>query len=126
MDKYTKAVLTVIALYVLALPVKAESEIEAKVYYCQMTSNVSVGKNGVVHYDDDKFKFKVSRKEVRFGKGGQFDGWIVPMTHFIALNYFDAYDETVYIHFNQGMFYQSLMSGLQEEVLVVVARCDDF
>jgi hypothetical protein len=126
MDKYKKTVLAVIALCVLALPVKAESEIETKVYYCQTTSNVGVGKNGVVNYDDEKFKFKVSRKEVRFGRGGQFDGYIVPMTHFKNLNYFDTYDDIANLHFNQGMFYYSLMSGTREEVLVVVARCDDF
>ncbi len=69
MDKYTKAVLTVIALCVLALPAKAEE----KIWYCEMTSVKSKNQFGGGKVNEgERFTVRISNTEVVFGTTGYF------------------------------------------------------
>ena len=69
MKFFTQVVWAVIALCVLALPVKAEE----KVWYCEMTGLAKTTIEGGETYKTQKFKMKVSPVEVVFGSGGYFD-----------------------------------------------------
>jgi len=77
-SKYTKAVLTVIALSVLALPVKAEE----KVWYCEMTGIAQTDDDDAKTFKEERFKFKVTPKEVVFGSGGIFEDEVLPVYFF--------------------------------------------
>ena len=121
MDKYTKAVFTVIALCAIALPVKAEE----KIYYCQMTGNTEVSVEGQQKYKLDKFKFKVTADEVVFGSGGFFSNGKMKIDKFGGLNFFTARDDWGILGLADGVFTYGYLA-LGDRVVAITARCDDF
>lgn len=121
MNKYTKAVLAVVALLVLSQPIKAAE----KVFYCQMTGNTEVSTEGEVKYKLDKFKFKVTADEIIFGSGGFFDDTKMTIDKFANFNFFTARGDWDIVGFADGVFtYGGLAMG--ELVTAISARCDDF
>ena len=120
MDKYTKAVLTVIALCVLALPVKAEE----KVWYCEMRGFVEVTSKGVQKLELQKFKISVNSDEIVFGRGGYFDNARAPMWKFISADFWWARGYLDFTTFKDGFF--SFSSSGTNSATAISAICDDF
>jgi hypothetical protein len=121
MDKYTKAVLTVIALYVFALPVKAEE----KVWYCEMTGFAQTSFRGVETFQKQKFKMKVTSEEVVFGSGGYFDEASMSMVRYGKLGFEAAHkDGNKFLILRRGEFHFS--SSTAKKVTAISALCDDF
>ena len=121
MDKYTKAVLTVIALCVVALPVKAEE----KVYYCRTTGYSDVSVDGITEYKPENFKFKVTPTEIVFGSGGFFNKERKEIKNFSNFNLFTTYDEWSILAFYDGVFSYGIVL-LGNKLIAMTARCDDF
>ena len=103
MDKYTKAVLTVIALCVLALPVKAEE----KVWYCEMKGHTSAQANGDKKWALEKFKMKVTESEVIFGSGGYFDDYEMKIDNYFDQNGWTARSYIAIARFENNLFFYS-------------------
>ena len=120
MDNYTKAVSTVIALSVLALPVKAEE----KVWYCEMTGLAKTTLEGAETFKTQKFKMKVSETSVAFGTGGFFSDITVPIVSWIGADKWHAADGASNIRFEDGAFHCAMSSFSQ--TIAMSARCDDF
>ena len=119
MDKYTKAVLTVIALSVLALPVKAEE----KVWYCEMTSHVRLDERGVEERENTRFQFKVTPTELIFGLNPPFEGQRLDVTYY-SLRRLNAEHETFRVSMHYGSFVYSIHAyGVAS---VIMAQCDEF
>ena len=121
MDKYTKAVLTVIALSVLALPVKAEE----KVWYCEMTGFAHTTIEGDKTYKKETFKMKVSPLEVVFGSGGYFENAKMPIAQWLDDKNWKATNDNGVLFFTGGEFNFG-QASTNFGSLVVTARCDDF
>ena len=121
MDKYTKAVLAVIALSVLALPAKAEE----KVWYCEMTGFAHTTIEGDKTYKNETFKIKVSALEVVFGSGGYFDNTKMPIANWLDDGRWKATDDTSVLMFKGGEFNYGQATTNMGSV-AVTARCDDF
>ena len=122
MDKHIKAVLAVVALCVLALPVKAEE----KVWYCEMTGYAETNQQGEKTFKLEKFKMKVTSTKVIFGSGGAFDNASYTIVNRIGSSLFDASNEdgSTHISFYKGMFNIAIVN--YENVWSISARCDDF
>ena len=120
MDKYTKAVLTVIALSVLALPLKAEE----KVWYCEMTGSAMTTLEGDDLYKKEKFKMKVSLEEVVFGSGGFFHTLEIPINRWFDQNNWIASNEASFLYFQEGTLHYAQASWITS--VAISARCDDF
>jgi hypothetical protein len=121
MNKYTKAVLAVVALSAFALPVKAEE----KVWYCEMTGSVITNPDdGVKEYRKERFKMKVTPDYIDFGTGGFFSD------NLFAIDlYRDAYQWTgesygAQIHFSFGKFYYAVSSWVN--ATAISASCEEF
>ena len=115
-----KAVLTVIALCVLASPARALE----KVWYCEMTSFVETNKNGSKRQTEERFKFKVTRQKVVFGSGGYFDGAKMDMTNFQTLDWFIASDPVSTIFFSNDEVHFAKAEGNYAHA--ISARCEEF
>ena len=120
LDRYTKAVLAVVALSALALPVKAEE----KVWYCNMTGLAKTDIEGDRTYKLEKFKMKVSERNVVFGKGGVFNNMTMPIVWWGNSSFWHASDEHSSIKFENGQFHYGQSSFTL--AFAVSARCDDF
>ena len=123
MDKYTKAVLTMIALCVLTLPVKAEE----KVWYCEMTESIRIEDGSLIKIELTKFKMKVTASEVVFGSGGYFGNQIFPIVWSGGPRMFEANHPEVLgvnLAFKEGAFYFSMVDF--DKVMAISAQCDDF
>lgn len=121
MDNYTKAVLAVVALCVLALPVKAEE----KVWYCEMTAFAETRLSGQKTYKPETFKLKVSSQEAVFGTGGFFDGVTVPLTKRVpTLTWWESNTPFYTMKFDAPELHVGSVTS--ESVLAISARCDDF
>ena len=120
LDKYTKTVLAVIALNVLALPVKAEE----KVWYCDMLGFATTFTDGVKTFKEETFKIKVTPSEVIVGTGGFFNGQVMTIRRYTnsgiwyaqGLTYTAAFDNNILV------FAQISSPG----AIAISARCDDF
>ena len=121
MNKHTKAVLTVIALSVLALPVKAEE----KVWYCEMTGLAKTTIEGGETYKTQKFKMKVSSTEVVFGTGGFFNDSSMPINRWFGQNMWIASDESSFMYFSDGTLNYA-QASYDLGSIAITARCDDF
>ena len=119
MKQTIKLVLTVIALCVLALPVKAVE----KVWYCDMIGHSGATAEGDKVYKLEKFKMKVTKNTVVFGSGGIFDDFTLPITDFVSHDYWFAGNEFSTAHFRDNLFLYGSVLGW---VTAVSARCDDF
>jgi hypothetical protein len=117
-----KVAWTVIALSVLAVPLKAQ----AKVWYCEMTGSVDATESGEQKYNLEKFKFKITQETIEFGQGGYFDGDIIPVTTFLNSSQFVADDrgQLRRVLFVKGKF--SFASLKHDKALAIFALCDDF
>lgn len=120
MDKCAKAVLTIMALSLLALPVRAEE----KVWYCEMTGLAKTDIEGDGTYNLQKFKMKVSERNVVFGKGGFFNDAIMPITVWINSNLWQATDHDNVASFKDGEFHYA--QSAYHLAVAVSARCDNF
>jgi hypothetical protein len=120
MEKYTKAVLAVVALCVLALPLKAEE----KVWYCEMTGLAQTTDKGVETFKTEKFKIKVNAELVRFGKGGYTDDLEMPIRWWGDMNNWQALDKFSSLYFTDGMLHYAI--ALSKYAIAFSARCDDF
>ena len=118
--KVTKAVLTVIAFSVLALPVKAEE----KVWYCEMNSIAESSMIGTETFRTEKFKMKVTQEKVVYGSGGYFDDNEHGFSFFGNQNYWHAASEFSITSFHEGRFYYA--SVTDRSVIAISARCEDF
>lgn len=120
LDKYTKTVLIVIALSVLALPVKAEE----KIWYCQMTGFVGTSDDGAKNYKEERFKFKITPKEVVFGSGGYLHNDKMNVTIFNSLDSFTATDSVSLLIFLGGRLHLGVATWTGAKAMS--ARCDEF
>ena len=120
MDKYTKAVLIVIAVSVLALPVKAEE----KVWYCEMTGLAQIDANGVESFQPQKFKMKVTPEKVVFGSGGAFNDLTESIDFWAGSESWGISGNGSSGRFREKMFHYVFAS--HEFALAISARCDDF
>lgn len=118
-----KAVLTIIALCMIASPVKAEE----KVWYCEMTSFTNTSIEGAKTYKKETFKIKVSPKEVVFGSGGFTHNLKLPIDYSEGLDVFTASDMVgggVYVFFYNGKLHYA--KATFNMAYAFSARCDDF
>ena len=120
MDKYTKAVLTVIALCVLALPVRAEE----KVWYCQMTGLAQTTIEGGEIFKEQRFTMKVTRTSVAFASSGWFEDVVMPITEFFSVDYFLAGTEFSRVFYENNIF--NFAAAFDTYSVAITARCDDF
>ena len=120
MNKYTKAVLTVIALSVLALPVKAEE----KVWYCEMTAFVSLSTDGLNRFAPEKFKMKVTTDSITFGSGEYLDGDSASVQQYLSEQIWKASDGPQKIDFVEPVMTYVLQGP--SFIQAFVASCDDF
>jgi len=122
MDKYTKAVLTVVALSVLALPVKAEE----KIWFCEIKQNYGVGvEHGIAGLGLDRFTMKVTTANIQFGDGGFAPNMSFPMIGFDSLeDWYAGHEPVIRFRFLNG--YLSHVSQSAESVLLYLASCEDF
>ena len=120
MHKLTKAVLTVIALSVLALPVKAEE----KVWFCEMKAHVDANLDGVTNYKRETFKMKVTPTEIVFGSGGYFNNVTMPISYWGSASYFRAANDLGVLQFSDDTLYYGGAYPLA--AFALSARCDDF
>lgn len=120
MDKYTKAFLTMIALSVLALPVKAEE----KVWYCEMTGLAHTTSEGAETYKPEKFKLKVTPELVLFGKGGITSDLKLPIAWWGTEINWRASGDYDTLMFEDGLL--NYATALSNVAVAFSARCDDF
>ena len=122
MEKFTKAVLIVIAFCVLASPVKAEE----KVWYCEIKQNYGVSVElGITGLALDRVLMKVTSENIQFGDGGFAPNMSFPMTRFNSLeDWVAGHDPVIRFRFRDG--YLSHVSQSAESVLIYLASCDDF
>lgn len=120
MTRCSKAVLAVLALCVLALPVKAEE----KVWYCEMTGVAETTIEGVERYKTEKFKLKVSPTEVVFGSGGYFADMKLKIVTWGDVNVWKAMDDLTVLTFNYGELHYA--RGFLSYAIAISALCDDF
>jgi len=119
MTCYTKAVLAVVALSVLALPVRAEE----KVWYCEMTGVAQTTIDGDVTYKTDKFKMKITADEMIFGTDGFFDGEKLPITYNVG-GRIEARTDSSKVVFSYNQFHFAMATSVT--AWAITARCDDF
>ena len=121
MDKYTKAVLAVVALCVLALPVKAEE----KVWYCEMTGFSRTSLDGIEKFKEERFRMLVTPNQITLASNGYFDNLAMPIVEFNASTRFVARDRWSSLYFqNKNLMYS--VFGLRGFVESIVAQCDVF
>ena len=121
MDKYTKAVLTVIALCMLALPVKAEE----KVWYCVSSENIKLTHDKLERYVSARFKIKVTPDRVEFGSGGLTEGISESMQFYGGPDFWTAStDGIITVKMMNGNL-SFVVQGF-EEFSGFVAKCDEF
>ena len=120
MKQTIKLVLTVIALWVCALPVQAEE----KVYYCETTGVAKTTMDKAETYGTEKFKVKVSSQEIVFGKGGFFNGSVMPINWWSSVDMWNARDDSSRVSFKDGEFHYAQTA--YHLALAISARCDDF
>ena len=121
MKFFTQVVWAVIALCVLALPVKAEE----MVWSCKMTGFAKTSLEGVETFQKQKFKMKVTSEEVVFGSGGYFDEASMSMVRYGKLGFEAAHkDGNKFLILRRGEFHFS--SSTAKKVTAISARCDDF
>ena len=120
MHKYTKAVLTVIALAVLFSPVKAKE----KVYYCEMTGLAKTTIERDRLYKPEKFKFMVSPEEVVFGSGGYMNNTKKPISRWFWFDMFQANFDGGSLLFSRPEFHYT--SATYSDAIAFSAHCDDF
>ena len=119
MDKCIKVALTVIALCVVALPVKAEE----KLWLCQMTGRAATTVDGGAVYENEGFVILVTRQKVKFFSSGFFEKLVIPMLQFRSPNYFRAGSKIDVLFFeDKTLHYAMAYSG----AVAVTARCDDY
>ena len=120
MNKYTNAVLAVIALCMLALPVKAEE----KVWYCEMTEFVGLSRDGLERYLPEKFKMKVTTDSITFGSGGYLGGNSATIQRYLSEKVWSASDGLEKISFVEpDMTYVFQGPAI---IHAFIASCDDF
>ena len=100
MNKYSKAVLAVLGLSVVALPAKAEE----KVWYCDTTYYAQIDSTGIDKREDTRFKFKVSPNKIIFGSGPPFNEARWDMTNFRSVNDFYGGGWGGIVRFTEGNF----------------------
>ena len=105
---------------VISLPVKAEE----KVWYCEMTGLAETTIEDAETYKTQKFKMKVSSKEVVFGSGGFFNDISLPIVWWGDENMWQARGVSDNLFFENGAFHFSQSSF--NLALAISARCDDF
>ena len=119
MRHYTKVVLTVIALSVLSLPIKAEE----KVWYCQTDQNLAIFSDSV-NQTSGRFKLKVTPIEVEFGENNFTSEYPMPMLRF------DSGIEWIAVSGNSTARFRgrslSFVTLLPRAVVAVLATCEEF
>ena len=121
MDKYAKAVLTVIALCVLALPVKAEE----KVWYCVTTQDVGINPTSINQMNPTRFILKTTPTKVEFS-GDVFMGNLIelPIISFSGGAEWFAMDRKLqFAEFYNGSF--SFVRMYPRAIVAVLATCEE-
>ena len=119
MDKYTKAVLTVIALSV--IPLSAEAD---KILYCEMEEFVHLQKNKMDQYALEKFKIKVTESNIQFGRSGFFRNMTLKMHTYVSGSYWWAIEDATVSSFKDGYYF--FAQAMPDSSIAISARCDDF
>ena len=120
MDKYTKAVLTVIALCVLALPVKAKE----KVWYCETSQHVSIFATSVSNDKLIRFKLKVTPTEAQFGQNNFITEQPMPMRSYVDQNNWIAGAGIGTAFFRNPNV--SVVLQHPAGIVAVIAECEEF
>ncbi len=120
MDKYTKAVLAVVALSVFAFPLKAEE----KVWYCEMTGVAMTTIDGADTYKTERFRMKVTPESVVFAATGVLNDLDLQMIKFFSVDYFIARDTFDRLIFKDNVLNYAIV--VEKFASAVTAHCDDF
>lgn len=120
-DRYLKVLLTIFALIVLTLPVKAEEK--QTVWFCSMTAFNETTSGGSRELPLEKFKFKINTKEIQFGTGGYMDGVRLKLTPIHTQMYL-AEDLGLNIIFANKQMHVAQVA--ETHTVAFSAQCDDF
>ena len=120
MDKYTKAVLTVIVLSMLALPVKAEE----KVWYCDMQSLAQADESGGNLYKTERFTMKVTPTQIVFGSDGVLEDMTLKINRYTNENDFAVLHLATAAVFLNGKLH--IATAHTEWAVAISARCENF
>ena len=107
MNKHTKAVLTVVALSMLALPAYAEEAI----WDCEMTAFITTTKNGFEEFQNEKFKMLVDSDQVIYDSTGALQRVLIPMADYRNSEMWVAYGREARSVFHNGELHFTSLSS---------------
>ena len=119
MDKYTRAFLTVIALCMLALPVRAGE----KVWSCEIVAAVSTNKEGIRSYEPEKeFEIQATPHQV-VGISGFLIAWKMDVDFRLSDKFWNARNKESVMYFRDGIL--NFGSANSKSAEAISALCDD-
>ncbi len=93
-------------------------------YICESSSSVTISKDTVTEYTNEKFEFTNDNYVLKFIKGDFFKDYEMDIV-FSLENFFQAYTDSSFLLYDDGNFFYSAYNSRTEFIHTIVGLCSN-